>query len=213
MEPRTTMLHGRVVTYADAGAGPVLLLVHGMGGGYENWRDVVDPLAHRHTVVAPDLPGHGTSAAGNGDYSIGGLAVGLRDLLLALGHERATLVGHSLGRGIVMQLAYQFPELAERLVLVSSGGLGAEVSLILRAAAQRSPAAVLRSLTESVISRNWRRRRGSSRCPNGSSSRPSRDGSTPPSGARGFSQPPMSCRRRARGGEQRIGNPVLDLGY
>ena len=129
------MLHGRPVTYAHAGAGPVLLLVHGMGGGYENWREVIEPLARRHTVVAPDLPGHGASPPGNGDYSIGALAAGLRDLLLALGHERATLVGHSLGGGIAMQLAYQFPELAERLVLVSSGGLGPEVSLVLRAAA------------------------------------------------------------------------------
>lgn len=129
------MLHGRLVTYAEAGAGPVLLLVHGMGGGYENWREVIEPLARRYTVVAPDLPGHGASAAGSGDYSIGALAVGLRDLLLALGHDRATLVGHSLGGGIAMQLAYQFPELAERLVLVSSGGLGPEVSLVLRAAA------------------------------------------------------------------------------
>jgi pimeloyl-ACP methyl ester carboxylesterase len=135
MEPKTAILHGRPVTYAQAGAGPVLLLVHGMGGGYENWREVIEPLARRYTVVAPDLPGHGASAPGNGDYSIGALAAGLRDLLLALGHEHATLVGHSLGGGIAMQLAYQFPELAERLVLVSSGGLGPEVSLVLRAAA------------------------------------------------------------------------------
>jgi len=135
MESKTAILHGRPVTYAQAGAGPVLLLVHGMGGGYENWRDVIGPLARRYTVVAPDLPGHGASAPGNGDYSIGALAAGLRDLLLALGHDRATLVGHSLGGGIAMQLSYQFPELAERLVLVSSGGLGPEVSLILRAAA------------------------------------------------------------------------------
>ena len=134
-EPRTAMLHGRPVTYAEAGGGPVLLLVHGMAGGYENWREVFEPLARRYTVVAPDLPGHGASAPGSGDYSLGGLAVGLRDLLLALGHERATLIGHSLGGGIAMQLAYQFPELAERLVLVSSGGLGPEVSLLLRAAA------------------------------------------------------------------------------
>ena len=134
MELRTAVLHGRPVTYAAAGAGPVLLLVHGMGGGYENWRDVIPPLARRHTVIAPDLPGHGASAPGSGDYSVAALAVGLRDLLLALGHERATLVGHSLGGGIAMQLAYQFPELAERLVLVSSGGLGPEVSLVLRAA-------------------------------------------------------------------------------
>lgn len=129
------MLHGRPVTYAQAGAGPVLLLIHGMGGGYENWREVIGPLARRYTVVAPDLPGHGASAPGSGDYSVGALAVGLRDLLLALGHERARLVGHSLGGGIAMQLAYQFPALAERLVLVSSGGLGPEVSLVLRAAA------------------------------------------------------------------------------
>jgi pimeloyl-ACP methyl ester carboxylesterase len=117
------------------GTGPVLLLIHGMGGSYENWREVMEPLARRHRVIAPDLPGHGTSAPGAGDYSLGALATGLRDLLLALGHDRATLVGHSLGGGIAMQLAYQFPELAERLVLVSSGGLGPEVSVILRAAA------------------------------------------------------------------------------
>jgi len=129
------MLHGRPVTYAQAGHGPVLLLVHGMGGGYENWREVIGPLSRRYTVIAPDLPGHGASAPNNGDYSVGALAVGLRDLLLALGHDRATLVGHSLGGGIAMQLAYQFPEVAERLVLVSSGGLGPEVSLVLRAAA------------------------------------------------------------------------------
>ena len=130
------MLHGRPVTYAHAGAGPVLLLVHGMGGGYENWREVIEPLARRHTVVAPDLPGHGASPPGNGDYSIGALAAGLRDLLLALGHKRATLVGHSLGGGIAMQFAYHFPEITERLALVSSGGLGPEVSPVLRAHAR-----------------------------------------------------------------------------
>jgi pimeloyl-ACP methyl ester carboxylesterase len=135
MEPRTVTLHGRPVTYAQAGSGPLLLLIHGMGGTFENWQAVIEPLALRHTVIAPDLPGHGASAPGAGDYSIGALAAGLRDLLIALGHERATLVGHSLGGGIAMQFAYQFPEMAERLVLVSSGGLGPEVSPILRAAA------------------------------------------------------------------------------
>ena len=135
VEVKTAELHGRVVTYAEAGSGPVLLLIHGMGGSYENWREVIEPLARRYTVVAPDLPGHGASGPGAGDYSLGAFAVGLRDLLVALGHERATLVGHSLGGGIAMQLGYHFPELSERLVLVSSGGLGPEVSMILRAAA------------------------------------------------------------------------------
>jgi pimeloyl-ACP methyl ester carboxylesterase len=113
----------------------VVLLIHGMAGSYENWRSVIEPLARHYTVVAPDLPGHGASAPGAGDYSLGAHAAGLRDLLLTLGHERATVVGHSLGGGIAMQLLYNFPEIAERLVLVSSGGLGREVSPVLRAAA------------------------------------------------------------------------------
>jgi pimeloyl-ACP methyl ester carboxylesterase len=132
---KTVTLHGRPVTYLEAGAGPVLLLIHGMAGNFENWQAVIEPLARHHTVIAPDLPGHGGSAPGAGDYSLGSLAAGLRDLLVALGHKRATLVGHSLGGGIAMQFSYQFPEVTERLVLVSSGGLGPEVSPILRAAA------------------------------------------------------------------------------
>src|SRR5690348_2233021 len=106
-----------------------------MAGTCENWSSVIDPLALRHTVLAPDLPGHGGSAPGGGDYSLGGLAATLRDMLLALGHDRATLVGHSLGGGVAMQFSYQFPEMVERLVLVASGGLGPEVSPLLRAAA------------------------------------------------------------------------------
>jgi pimeloyl-ACP methyl ester carboxylesterase len=134
-EVKSETLHGRSVTYAEAGSGPVLLLVHGLGGSYENWAEVIEPLARTHTVIAPDLPGHGGSAPGGGDYSVGSLAASLRDLLIALGHERVTLVGHSLGGGVAMQFSYQFPEMIERLVLVSSGGLGPEVSLVLRAAA------------------------------------------------------------------------------
>jgi pimeloyl-ACP methyl ester carboxylesterase len=134
MRSKTATVHGRSVNYVEAGQGPVLLLIHGMAGTCENWREVVEPLARDRTVIAPDLPGHGTSAPGGGDYSIGGLATALRDLLLSLGHDRATLVGHSLGGGVAMQMAYLFPEMVERLVLVSSGGLGPEVSPILRAA-------------------------------------------------------------------------------
>lgn len=129
------VMHGRSTSYVEAGEGPVLLLIHGIAGTCENWRAVIEPLARSHTVIAPDLPGHGESEPGGGDYSIGALATGLRDLLLALGHERVTLVGHSLGGGVAMQFAYQFPEMVERLVLVSSGGLGPEVSPVLRAAA------------------------------------------------------------------------------
>jgi pimeloyl-ACP methyl ester carboxylesterase len=135
MEARTVSLHGRRLRLVEIGSGPVLLLIHGMAGTYESWNAVIEPLARRHTVIASDLPGHGGSESGAGDYSLGSHAAGLRDLLLRLGHDRATLVGHSLGGGIAMQFAYQFPEITERLVLVSSGGLGPEVNPVLRAAA------------------------------------------------------------------------------
>jgi pimeloyl-ACP methyl ester carboxylesterase len=135
VETKTVQLHGRSVSYVEAGSGPLLVLIHGMAGTAENWSSVVEPLGLRHAVIAPDFPGHGLSAPGGGDYSLGSLASGLRDLLLTLGHERATLVGHSLGGGVALQFTYQFPEMVERLVLVSSGGLGPDVSPILRAAA------------------------------------------------------------------------------
>jgi pimeloyl-ACP methyl ester carboxylesterase len=132
---QTLTLHGHSITYLQRGSGPVLLLVHGMAGDLDTWRSVIDPLAREATVLAVDLPGHGSSSPGDGDYSLGSLASFLRDLLVALGHDRATLVGHSLGGGIAMQFSYQFPEMTERLVLTSSGGLGLEVSPVLRAAA------------------------------------------------------------------------------
>jgi len=127
-------LHGRPISYLTAGEGPVLLLVHGIASDSEVWRSSLALLARRATVIAPDLPGHGVSGKAPGDYSLGSLASSLRDLLVTLGHERATLVGHSLGGGVAMQFAYMFPERTERLVLVSPGGLGRTVHLLLRAA-------------------------------------------------------------------------------
>ena len=123
------------MTYRTAGSGPVLLLLHGITNSSETWERAADALADRFTIVAPDLLGHGNSATPRGDYSLGAHASGVRDLLSALDYDRVTVVGHSLGGGIAMQFAYQFPERCERLVLVSSGGLGREVHLLLRAAA------------------------------------------------------------------------------
>ncbi len=131
---REVVLHGNRVSYRIAGEGPVLLLVHGIAGNALTWTAVQERLGVHFTTIAPDLPGHGVSDKPVGDYSLGSLASALRDLLLALGHERATLLGHSLGGGVAMQFAYQFPERTERLILVSSGGLGQDVNLILRAA-------------------------------------------------------------------------------
>jgi pimeloyl-ACP methyl ester carboxylesterase len=127
-------LHGHRVYFNIAGQGPAVVLIHGVAGRASQWDRVAELLAETHTVVAPDLLGHGDSAKPRGDYSLGAHASGIRDLLVGLGIERASVVGHSLGGGIAMQFAYQFPERCERLVLVSSGGLGEEVHALLRAA-------------------------------------------------------------------------------
>src|SRR2546423_5190040 len=134
MDYEEITLHGHRVSYRRAGWGPVIVLIHGITGSSQTWEHVIEPLAEHYTVVAPDLLGHGESAKPRGDYSLGAYASGIRDLIVALGHQRATVVGHSLGGGVAMQMAYQFPERCERLVLVSSGGLGRDVHLLLRAA-------------------------------------------------------------------------------
>ena len=101
-----------------------MLLIHGIGDSSDTWRPVIDQLARHHTVVAPDLLGHGRSEKPRADYSVAAYANGMRDLLSVLEIDRATVVGHSLGGGVAGQFAYQFPERCERLVLVGSGGVG-----------------------------------------------------------------------------------------
>jgi pimeloyl-ACP methyl ester carboxylesterase len=137
IEKREVRLHGHRLVYRVGGDlasdRPVLLIVHGVAGSSGTWQPVLPALARGYTVVAPDLPGHGESDKARLDYSLGAHANMLRDLMIALGIERATLVGQSLGGGVAMQLAYQHPQFCERLVLVSSGGLGPEVSWMLRA--------------------------------------------------------------------------------
>jgi pimeloyl-ACP methyl ester carboxylesterase len=132
MESQRITIHGHDVSYRTAGSGPVLVLIHGMAGSSVTWEPAMALLARDYTVVAPDLMGHGESDKPRGDYSLGAHASSLRDLMVALGHERATIVGQSFGGGVALQLTYQHPELCERIVLVGSGGLGREVSLLLR---------------------------------------------------------------------------------
>ncbi|MDT5366408.1 MAG: hypothetical protein QOC62_839 [Mycobacterium sp.] len=125
-------LHGERVAYREAGSGEALLLIHGMAGSSATWRAVLPQLSKKYRVVAPDLLGHGESAKPRGDYSLGAFAVWLRDLLDELGIARATVVGQSLGGGVAMQFTYQHRDYCERLVLISSGGLGPDLSWILR---------------------------------------------------------------------------------
>jgi pimeloyl-ACP methyl ester carboxylesterase len=128
-------IHGHRRAYRMAGDGPPLLLIHGIGDSSDTWLDTIPRLARRYTVIAPDLLGHGRSARPRADYAVAAYACGMRDLLGVLNIDRASVIGHSLGGGIAMQFAYQFPERCERLILVGSGGIGPEVHPLLRAAA------------------------------------------------------------------------------
>ena len=141
------MVHGHKRAFLRAGEGPALLLLHGIGNNCQTWAGVIERLAESHTVVAPDLLGHGDSDKPRGDYSIAAYANGMRDLLSVLDIEKATVVGHSLGGGIALQFAYQFPERCERIALVGSGGLGPELSAGLRAATLPGAELVLTALT------------------------------------------------------------------
>ena len=142
-DPWQIELHGHRVIYRIAGNGPPVVLIHGMVNSSRHWEAVALRLAER---LHGDRPGpdrtrrlrHPTR-----DYSLGAHAASIRDLLAVVGVDRATIVGHSLGGGVAMQFFYQFPQRTERMVLVSSGGLGREVSPMLRGAALPGAAALL----------------------------------------------------------------------
>jgi pimeloyl-ACP methyl ester carboxylesterase len=128
-------LHGAEMRYLDSGTGPTVALIHGLMSSADTWRLQVDEIADAgFRVVAPDLFGSGESAKPPGDYSLSAHAASLRDLFDRIGVGTAILVGHSLGGGTAMQFAYLFPDRVDGLVLVSSGGLGRDLNLVLRAA-------------------------------------------------------------------------------
>ncbi|MGB9304845.1 MAG: alpha/beta fold hydrolase [Mycobacterium sp.] len=125
-------LHRDRIAYRDTGEGPALLLIHGMAGSSATWEAITPQLSKNYRVIAPDLLGHGKSAKPRGDYSLGAFAAWLRDLLDELGVDRATVVGQSLGGGIAMQFTYQHRDYCDRLALIGSGGLGPDLSPMLR---------------------------------------------------------------------------------
>lgn len=111
---------------------PVILL-HGLGGFVESWLSCFPALAKHHQVYALDLPGHGrTDKPAERSYRLVEFAHFVKGFLAAVGLERVCLVGHSLGGAIAAQFTLLFPSLVEKLVLVSSGGLGPELGLGLR---------------------------------------------------------------------------------
>ena len=164
MAPHKVVLHSHELSYVDSGSGSVVLFLHGILGSQRQWDRLVDKVDDNHRVLVPDLFGHGESAKPMGDYSLSAHAATMRDLLDHLGIDRVTLVGHSLGGGIAMQFFYLFPERVDRLVLVSSGGLGREVNMLLRSATLPGAAAVLSLIASThVLSRAEALGRGASK--------------------------------------------------
>src|SRR3954468_13551552 len=196
-------LHGQRVSYRVAGSGPALLLLHGIANSSDTWARVAPLLSDRFTVIAPDLLGHGESAAPRGDYSLGAHASGARDVATALGHDRVTVIGHSLGGGIAMQFAYQFPERTERLVLVSSGGLGRDVHLLLRAASLPGADFVLPALTSQRLVGLGRDVGGVLRRGGGAAGGGARRGRPAAAGRRRAERLPAGARPRLRVARQR----------
>nr|WP_246568599.1 alpha/beta hydrolase [Streptomyces flaveus] len=152
---RHRTVHGHRRAFRMAGKGDAVLLIHGIGDSSDTWRDVMPGLAKYHRVIAPDLLGHGRSDKPRADYSLAAYANGMRDLLSVLGIERATIVGHSLGGAVAMQFAYQFPDRCERLVLVGTGGIGRQVTPLLRAATLPGASLLLQALQLPTVRWQW----------------------------------------------------------
>lgn len=131
-EDRYVKVGGRNVRYWVEGEGPAVVLVHGLACSAEFWQYTVAPLSEGHRVYALDLLGFGRSDKAIGEFSLPYGASFLADFIDAVGVERATLVGNSLGGVICAQFAVQFPERLERLILVGSAGFGRELQFFLR---------------------------------------------------------------------------------
>ncbi|MFD3509261.1 alpha/beta hydrolase [Nocardia sp. NPDC058666] len=140
-------VHGYRRAFRMAGTGPPLLLIHGITDSSGTWEPVFDALTEHYTVIAPDLLGHGESAKPRADYAVAAYANGMRDLLSVLGIDRITVVGHSLGGGVAMQFAYQFPEKVERIALVCPAGMGAGVHPAFRLATLAGAGPALMAIT------------------------------------------------------------------
>ncbi|MCX7896898.1 MAG: 3-oxoadipate enol-lactonase [Rhodocyclaceae bacterium] len=117
---KTISLNGIDIAYQRAGSGPAVLFAHSLASDHSIWQAQVEALAASHTAIAYDLRGHGKSSAPPGPYSFRMLAEDAAALLDALGIEKASFVGISLGGMIGQAFALDFPERLEKLVLADT---------------------------------------------------------------------------------------------
>ena len=116
------LTHGPI-RFIDQGRGPALLLIHGLGGNWQNWQANLESLARRHRVIVPDLPGFGSSPAYRGAVTMTRYADTLVELLDMLGIEQATFVGNSMGGLLSIEAALRHPDRVRAAMLACSGGI------------------------------------------------------------------------------------------
>ena len=162
-EERSIDVNGLPTRYLQAGSGPPLVLLHGVGDNALIWRWVLPALARTHQVYAPDLPGSGDSGKPDSDYSPAFFTTFLSDFLDTLEIESAIIIGNSLGGLAGLRLSLSQPQRVASLGLVASAGLGREVTYTLRslalpgyggltaAWAKRPPGAAQRILGRSAL--------------------------------------------------------------
>src|SRR4030042_5063471 len=125
---KNIMVDGLDVHYYTAGEGEPLLVIHGGGGDARSWQHNISELSRKYAVYAPDLPGYGLTQPLKGKYYIPEIADFVEKFTKSLGLEKFSLMGHSLGGGVALDYALEFPARIEKLVLVSSLCLGKEIA-------------------------------------------------------------------------------------
>lgn len=133
-ERKTASVWGMNVNYVQAGEGPVVMLLHGLGTSLICWYSNIDALADAgYTVVVPDLPGNGDSDKPEHlHYDPDSAADFIYDFSQELGLNKFSLVGNSAGGVVASLFALQHPDMVEKMVLVASGGFGRKVSWFFR---------------------------------------------------------------------------------
>src|SRR4051794_13216130 len=140
------LVDGSELEYVDLGSGPAMVFIHGLGASWQSWLENLPFFARSHRCVALDLAGFGVSGPVAGDVSIERYARSVAGLLERLEISRAAVVGNSMGGFIALELAVAFPEMVERLVLVSAAVFGREYR-------HAQPLVALARATESTVGR------------------------------------------------------------
>jgi pimeloyl-ACP methyl ester carboxylesterase len=128
-DERELVVDGARLRYAVSGAGPAIVLVHGLGGTVENWRGIAPALARNHRVLVPDLPGHGHSAALSEAAHLDVFVDAVCAMAEAEGIGGAVWFGHSLGGTVALRAAVRRPEAVRGVVLAAAAGIGSSTRL------------------------------------------------------------------------------------